>query len=57
MEIIFTEADLEAHYLLLETWRISTSTHDRTTPIDSGNRIIELAEKIKAQRLGKAMQK
>jgi len=54
-EIKFTQADLEAHYLLRDAGEISLTTNNRVTPIQSGNKIIELAEKIKAQRLAKAM--
>ncbi len=49
-------ADLAAYQLLFEANIIPMSTDCKWTCVSAGNYIIELAEKIKAQRLGIAIQ-
>ena len=56
MTITFTMGDLQAENLLIKA-RIAPMTTKQHCPIHSGDFIIALAEKIKAQRMTLAMQK
>jgi hypothetical protein len=56
MKIIFTQADFEAQALLEQAGILGRSTEFQN-PTDAGNKIIALAEKIKAERSVVAMQK
>ena len=56
MTITFTMGDLQAENLLIKAGIVPTTTKQHL-PTQSGDFIIALAEKIKAQRMTLAMQK
>ena len=53
---IVTTADAEAYAILLHAGELPYDTDPTPKILSAGNRIIALAEKIKAQRLELAMQ-
>ena len=53
----FSYADLEAYRLLSRAGIFPMTTDTGKTAIDAGNYIIQLAEKIKCERLALAMQR
>lgn len=54
--IIYTKSELEAHNLLVSSGRIACTTSNQSVDVhEAANRIIELAERIKAERSVVAM--
>ena len=56
IKAVFTKADYEAQMLYYKLGDFNTTSSKFNSPTDSGNKIIALAEKIKAERSVISMQ-